>query len=123
MIPLGEYFQVQDDYLDCYGTPEMIGKVGTDIQDNKCCWLIVQALSRASPDQRKLLDQNYGRKNDKCVATVKDVYQQLKMQSIFEQYESESKERIEALIDKVDESLLPKEMFTKFFNKIFKRNK
>jgi farnesyl diphosphate synthase len=56
LIALGEYFQVQDDYLDCYGLPEVIGKIGTDIEDNKCGWLIVQALSLASDEQRKVLD-------------------------------------------------------------------
>ncbi|KAH8113590.1 farnesyl-diphosphate synthase [Phellopilus nigrolimitatus] len=56
LLPLGEYFQIQDDYLDCFGTPEQIGKVGTDIIDNKCSWLINVALARASPAQRAVLD-------------------------------------------------------------------
>ena len=55
LIPMGQYFQIQDDYLDCYADPEVLGKIGTDIQDNKCSWLICQALSRCTPEQKELL--------------------------------------------------------------------
>ena len=65
LLPLGEYFQIQDDYLDFAGTPEQIGKVGTDIIDNKCSWCINTALSVATPSQRAVLDANYGRKDSK----------------------------------------------------------
>lgn len=56
LLPLGEYFQIQDDFLDCYGDPEVIGKIGMDIQDNKCSWLINKALQKASASQRQILD-------------------------------------------------------------------
>ncbi|KAJ3276925.1 Farnesyl pyrophosphate synthetase [Borealophlyctis nickersoniae] len=121
LLPLGEYFQVQDDYLDCFGSPEVIGKIGTDIEDNKCGWLIVQALDRASPEQRKILDECYGRKDAEKVAAVKRVYSEIDIPAIYHKYEEESYQRISALIEKVDEELLPREMFVAFMNRIYKR--
>ena len=41
--------------MDCYGDPSVTGKVGTDIEENKCSWLVVQALDRVTPEQRDIL--------------------------------------------------------------------
>ena len=39
-----------------------MGKVGTDIQDNRCSWLVVQCLQRASPEQCQVLQESRGQK-------------------------------------------------------------
>jgi farnesyl diphosphate synthase len=57
-LEIGHLIQVQDDYLDCFGDTEILGKDGTDIQDGKCAWPIVVALQRATPEQRKILEVN-----------------------------------------------------------------
>jgi farnesyl diphosphate synthase len=118
---MGEYFQIQDDFLDCYGAPEVIGKVGTDIQENKCSWLVVQALNKATPAQLKILEQNYGKWDDKKVAKVKAVYKEMGMEKIFAEYEEGSYARIKDMLAKV--TLMPKDVFELLLNKIYKRSK
>jgi len=116
---MGEYFQIQDDVLDCYGDPATIGKVGTDIQDNKCSWLVVQALSQATPEQRKILDDNYGRWDDKKVKKIKELFTELKLEELYEKYEEESYKKIREDLDKV--TLMPRDVFELLLKKIYKR--
>jgi farnesyl diphosphate synthase len=124
LIPLGEYFQAQDDFLDGYGTPEQIGKIGTDIQDNKCSWLINQALAKATPEQRKVLDENYGRKDKAKEAKVKEVYTELKLDQLYAEWEEEQVGNIRKLIADMDEQEgLKKQVFEAFLQKIYKRSK
>jgi len=130
LLPLGEYFQIQDDFLDCFGTPEQIGKIGTDILDNKCSWCVNTALNKCDAKQRAILDENYGQKNPASEARVKEVFTELGLPAIYEQYENEAYERINELIETVDESPvegaqvgMKKEVFRSFLAKIHKRSK
>ncbi|PMD21516.1 farnesyl diphosphate synthase [Hyaloscypha hepaticicola] len=124
LIPLGEYFQIQDDYLDNFGLPEHIGKIGTDIMDNKCSWLVNQALAIATPEQRKVLEGNYGRKDKTHEAAVKKLYEELKLEQIYKEYEEKRVGEIRKLIANVDESEgLKKTVFESFLAKIYKRSK
>lgn len=118
---MGEYFQIQDDYLDCFGDPEVIGKVGTDIQDNKCSWLVVQALDRVTKEERTILEENYGQWDDSKVAKVKALYKKLDLEGVFKSYEEESYKIIQTELDKV--TLMPRDVFELLLKKIYKRSK
>ncbi|CRG87502.1 farnesyl-pyrophosphate synthetase [Talaromyces islandicus] len=124
LISLGEYFQIQDDYLDGFGAPETIGKIGTDIQDNKCSWLINQALEMVTPEQRKLLDEAYGRKDAALEAKVKALYNDLNLEQHYKDFEEKRVTELRQKISAVDESEgLKKEVFSAFLDKIYKRSK
>ncbi|KAI0345450.1 farnesyl-diphosphate synthase [Trametopsis cervina] len=131
LIPLGEYFQIQDDFLDFHGTPEQIGKIGTDILDNKCSWCINTALAVASPSQRATLDANYGRKNAEAERKVKEVFYEVGVPDRYYKYEEDAYKRITTLIATIPEAglgtegqvKLQRQVFKSFLDKIYKRQK
>lgn len=121
LVEMGQYFQIQDDYLDCFGDPATIGKVGTDIEDNKCSWLICTVLKDATEAQKEVIKANYGKKDPAAVAKIKEIYAETKVEEKFKKYEAESHERLVAAIE--EQTLLPKPVFTSLLNKIYKRQK
>uniref|UniRef100_A0A7S2UU78 Farnesyl diphosphate synthase n=1 Tax=Fibrocapsa japonica TaxID=94617 RepID=A0A7S2UU78_9STRA len=118
---IGEFFQIQDDYLDCFGDPKVTGKVGTDIQDNKCSWLVVQALSRADDKQKSILQNNYGQWNDSKVKKIKDLYVDMKLPELYKEYEEKTYTDVMKLIGDIND--MPTEIFELAINKIYKRSK
>ena len=118
---LGQFFQIQDDYLDCYGDPAVNGKIGTDIQDNKCGWLVVQALKRCSAEQRKIIEENYGKKDAECEKKIKELYVALDMEAVYLKYEEESYAELKGIME--SQTALPSELFGAMLAKIYKRQK
>nr|APV45530.1 farnesyl diphosphate synthase [Hedera helix] len=122
LIEMGTYFQVQDDYLDCFGAPEVIGKIGTDIEDFKCSWLVVKALELSNEEQKKFLHENYGKEDPASVAKVKELYYTLKLQDVFAEYESKSYEKLIKFIE-THPSQAVQAVLKSFLGKIYKRQK
>lgn len=112
LMNIGELFQIQDDFLDCFGDAEQMGKIGTDIQDGKCSWLIVRALELANDQQRKLLEQYYGNKNDESI--IKDLYRQLNLVQEYQHYHCQT---LTTIIDSIER--FQQQMDQMISNKLF----
>ncbi|KAF3451904.1 hypothetical protein FNV43_RR08000 [Rhamnella rubrinervis] len=122
LVEMGTYFQVQDDYLDCFGDPEKIGKIGTDIEDFKCSWLVVKALELCNEEQKKALFENYGKLDPANVSEVKALYKELDLQGVFFDYEKKMYEKLSASIE-AHPSKAVQALLKSFLGKIYKRQK
>jgi geranylgeranyl diphosphate synthase type II len=85
---LGIAFQLQDDLLDTYGDPVVIGKkVGTDIVDNKKTLLMITALDRASAGQKEELTEWLARSEfdrDEKIRAVTSIFDALQIRDLAE---------------------------------------
>ncbi|TGZ45980.1 Uncharacterized protein DBV15_12537, partial [Temnothorax longispinosus] len=93
LLEIGRFFQIQDDYLSCFGNPEVCGKDDTDIQEGKCTWFIVVALQRATPEQRKILEASiecYGVSDPEKVKRVRQLFTDLNLLDAYFTFEEET---------------------------------
>ncbi|KAF7354808.1 Fructose-bisphosphate aldolase [Mycena sanguinolenta] len=111
LLPLGEYCQIQDDFLDLVAPPE-------------CSWCVNTALALATPEQRSVLDENYGRKDAAAEARVKEVFEAVGLREHYAKYEADVYQRLVEMIAGISEGgelTLKREIFTSFLDKIHKR--
>jgi len=125
-VELGIKFQIQDDYLDCFGDREAIGKDGTDIQDHKCTWLLVQALLKIKEanDEKsmKIIEDNLGKWEPESVAAIKTLYNELGLHAVYDEQEERSKAKINTMID-ASADVFPPSVFRYLLDRIHKRQK
>ncbi|KAL9657208.1 hypothetical protein ABK040_011430 [Willaertia magna] len=121
-LAMGEYFQIQDDYLDCFGDPKHIGKIGRDIEDCKCSWMVVKALELANEEQANNLKKWYGKDDEEKVLKVKELYRELNLEKVYKEYEENILKHLEKLISEVKVGI-NKDIYNSLLSKIANRTK
>ncbi|RWS02722.1 hypothetical protein B4U79_14246 [Dinothrombium tinctorium] len=125
LLRIGHLFQVQDDYLDCYGDCQVTGKIGTDIEDGKCSWLAVEAFKRLNNEQKKIFTENYGINNENSVKAIKDIYNEFDLQNLFKKYEKQEYCEICEMIKEFEKTSkdVDVKVFLNLLDKIYRREK
>ncbi|XP_018578619.1 farnesyl pyrophosphate synthase-like [Anoplophora glabripennis] len=118
LLEMGQFFQIQKDFLDCFGGG-VSGQVGKDIKVGRCSWLAVVALQRANAAQRKLMEEYYGRPEDKSVQIIRSLYEELNLPSTYVAYEEESFNIIHTHIQQISKGL-PHELFFTIMEKLYR---
>ncbi|OXA63588.1 Farnesyl pyrophosphate synthase [Folsomia candida] len=121
-LEMGHLFQVQDDYLDCFGNPNVTGRYGTTIQGNCSSWFIIMALKKMDCEQERVLKEHYGKPGSERVHRVIKVFRDLDLVEEYRQYEIKCYKAIMKKITKLPESI-PALYFSETLDLILKREK
>lgn len=84
LMKCGTFFQIHNDFKEYKA-----GAHGTDIQNNKCTWLAVTCMERATKEQRELIVQNYGQEDLAKVDTIRKIYDEMCITDIYKEHQNE----------------------------------
>lgn len=124
---LGLAFQLQDDYLDCFGDSSTFGKrIGGDIREGKKTFLLLTALNRADATTKATLQALIADKTmdeDKKLATVLDIYRTLNIPALTQQAIEALFTEAEALLAALPVASDKKQPLAAFAQGLLKREK
>lgn len=94
-VKLGLAFQLQDDFLDTYGDPNIFGKkIGGDILNDKKTWLLISALNEDNSGKLKEIIGNKEIAPEEKITQVKSIYDSLNLgnrcKELMEKYATEA---------------------------------
>ncbi|CAH0590331.1 unnamed protein product [Chrysodeixis includens] len=107
---IGELFQLHNDYSDLYVNETESGKTSYDIQEGKLTWLALTAVPRCNEHQLAAFKEFYGSPDPDHEKQIKQIYEDLKIPELYEEYESKLYKEI---LNRIN--ALPTEPERKFF--------
>ncbi|GAB6030999.1 hypothetical protein CHUAL_007819 [Chamberlinius hualienensis] len=110
LMQIGLLFQMQDDYLDCFGDSTRTGKIGRDIHEGKCTWFVAEAVNLLGKEEMQDLKSCYGKEDPELVKSVINKYRELRLDELYwEQFEDISRSIMNG-IRQLSPSSFPKEI-------------
>lgn len=124
-IALGIAFQIQDDYLDIYGDPNVFGKsTGTDIANNKKTWLLTYALHHASgQDLSTLMRLLENKQEPERTTRILELYNKLGMRQAAEERVSKYLEEALNIINTINHQKDRTELLTEYIQGLMNRTR
>lgn len=127
-INLGVAFQLQDDYLDVYGSSPAFGKtIGGDILNNKKTFLLTTALVKAGREAKEelhyWLNTNNEDSNQEKIENITSIYNALDIPYICEKKIKEYSDIALSSISEINLNREYKELFASFVEMLMHRKK
>ena len=122
-VNLGIAFQLQDDYLDCFGDPEKFGKqVGGDIISNKKTFMMLKALELDHSKELQSWVDKSDFSNEEKVEAVKTIYQNLKVDKLAFQLMDDFYQKSLASLNQIEANQESKDKIIEFAQALMKRS-
>lgn len=122
-VNLGIAFQLQDDYLDCFGDPSKFGKlIGGDILSNKKTYMMLKALELDSTGELKGWLKKTEFDKEVKVEAVKKIYRSLKVDELAFKLMDEYYQKAISSLEKINAQDNLKSTIIEFSEELMKRS-